>query len=103
MIDFSPTIGHEQSGVRPAVILSVDKFNRGPAGLLVVAPFTSKNKRQPMHVQVSPPEGGLFMTSYIRCENIRSASKERLRQYLGAVSPRAIAEVEMRSRIHIGL
>ena len=69
-VTFDPTLGREQSGTRPALVLSVDKFNHGPADLVVVLPVTSKDKRQPMHVQVSPSEGGLKLTSYIKCEDI---------------------------------
>ena len=42
MVDLNPTRGHEQAGVRPALVVSVDTFNHGPAGLAVVLPVTSR-------------------------------------------------------------
>ena len=36
-LQFEPAIGHEQAGSRPALILSEDLFNEGPAGMVVVA------------------------------------------------------------------
>ena len=39
-LNFDPTLGHEQAGTRPALILSVDLFNEGPADLVVVVPLT---------------------------------------------------------------
>ena len=59
MIDLDPTRGHEQAGKRPALIVSDDVFNSGPAGLVIVLPLTTKSKGVRSHVAVQPPEGGL--------------------------------------------
>lgn len=98
MVDFNPTIGHEQAGVRPGLIVSVDEFNHGASELAVVVPITSKSKNVPMHVPISPPEGGLTMISYIKCEEVRSISRLRLLRHLGIVSTMTIKEVELRLR-----
>jgi mRNA interferase MazF len=102
-MNLDPTVGREQAGTRPALIVSVDKFNRGPADLIVVLPITSKDKKQPIHVPVKPPEGGLSMLSFIKCDDIRSVSKQRLKQFCGAVSAQTMAEVEKRIRILLNL
>jgi len=52
-----PTIGHEQAGSRPALIVSVDIFNEGPADLVVVIPVTRTERKVRWHVPVKPPEG----------------------------------------------
>jgi mRNA-degrading endonuclease toxin of MazEF toxin-antitoxin module len=67
---FLDEAGREQAGTRPALVFSVDKFNHGPADLLIVLPITSKNKSQPLHVEVTPPEGGLKLPSFIKCDDI---------------------------------
>ena len=102
-INLDPTIGREQAGTRPALVLSVDKFNQGPADLVVVLPITSHDKKQPIHVPVQPPEGGLSMPRFIKCEDIRSVSKRRLRRFHGKVSALTMAEVERRLRILLNL
>jgi len=102
-VSFDPTLGREQSGTRPALVLSVDKFNHGPADLVVVLSITSKDKRQPIHVPVTPPEGGLKLASFVKCEDIRSVSRQRFRQFHGIVSARIVAEVEMRVRVLLNL
>ncbi len=84
-------------------MVSVDKFNYGPAGLVVVLPITSKNKNQPIHVPVQPPEGGLSMLSFIKCDDIRSVSKQRLKQFYGTGSAQTMADVEKRIRILLNL
>ena len=82
-VDLDPTRGHEQAGRRPALVISVDLFNQGPADLVVVLPITSKAKGVPLHVGITPPEGGVRMPSYIKCEDIRSVSKQRFGQVPG--------------------
>ena len=102
-INFDPIVGREQAGTRPALILSVDKFNHGPAELVVVLPITSKDKKQPMHVPVTPPEGGLKLLSFIKCEDVRSVSLHRLRKFQGAVAVQTMRDVEQRIRILLGV
>ena len=71
--------------------------------MAVVLPITSKDKRIPFHVKVNPPEAGLKVKSFIKCEDIRSVSVERFATKWGMVDDKTIAEVEQRLRILIGL
>jgi len=98
-----PVRGHEQAGTRPALVVSVDAFNRGPAGLAIVAPVTSRDKRVNLHVPVRASEGGLAQTSFVKCEDVRSVSVERLVRCLGRVDQGTMAHVEDRLRILLGL
>lgn len=84
-------------------MVSVDEFNTGPAGLVVVVPMTTKRRNIPLHVEVNPPEGGVRQTSYIKCEDIRAISRERLVECWGRVGHRTMEEVEDRLRILLGL
>ena len=102
-VDLNPVRGHEQAGQCPGLILSVDLFNLGPAGLVVLLPLTTRRKGIPFHVEVSPPEGGLARRSFIKYEDIRSVSKERLSRRLGTVPPGTLAAVEDRLRILLDL
>jgi mRNA interferase MazF len=103
LVDLNPTRGHEQAGRRPGLVVSVDLFNQGPAGLAVVIPITTREKGIPFHVEIKIPEGGLTKRSFIKCEDIRSISKERLAQKLGRVSRSTMAAVEDRLRILLDL
>ena len=49
--NFSPSIGREQKGLRPAIVISRAIFNR-PSGLAVVCPITSKQKSYPFEVLI---------------------------------------------------
>lgn len=101
--DLDPTVGHEQAGERPVLVLSIDAFNRSPAGLVVVLPITTRIRGVPWHVLLSPPEGGLTRPSVILCEALRSVSQERLERRLGTVSAAALQAVQERLRILLNL
>lgn len=100
-VDLSPTRGHEQAGARPCLVLSVDEFNNGPGGLVFIAPLTTKDRGIPFHVSVDPTE--VKKTSFIRCDSLRSVSRERLLRKLGSVSEETLCQVEDRIRILLGL
>jgi len=103
LVDLNPTRGHEQAGKRPGLIVSVDLFNQGPAGLVVILPITTKAKGIPFHVEINIPEGGLTQQSFIKCEEIRSIAKERLFKRVGRVSDEIMEAVQDRLRILLNL
>ena len=102
-VNLNPVRGHEQAGHRPCLVISVDIFNHGPAGLVVIIPITTKEKGIPFHVAISPPEGGVSKKSFIKCEDIRSISTERLSKCLGTVSLETLKAVEERLKILLDL
>lgn len=85
LVDLNPSRGHEQRGIRPAVVVSVDEFNSCPADLVVVVPITSKNKNIPLHVEIQAKATGIHAVSYAKTEDIRSISKERLIKRIGTI------------------
>ena len=99
LVTLDPTVGREQAGRRPALVVSDDLFNQSHAELVVVLPITSKSKGIRSHVTVSPPEGGLSVQSYIKCEDVRSISIQRIERRLGKVTAGTLKEVENRLRI----
>jgi mRNA interferase MazF len=101
--DFGDPIGHEQGWCRPCLIVSVDGLNHGPAGLAIVLPITSIEKGIPYHVEVNPPEGGLKARSFIKCEDVRSISTDRLIKQFGTVTPATLSEVGYRLRVLLNL
>lgn len=102
-VDLDPTKGREQSGRRPCLIVSDDRLNRSPADLVIVVPITSKDKRIPSHVELNPPEGGLQVRSFIKCEDVRSISMERLVKLMGNVKTATLESVADRLRLLLSL
>jgi mRNA interferase MazF len=103
LADLGATRGHEQAGRRPVLIFSVDAFNAGPAGLVIVLPLTSTVRNVPAHVLVAPPEGGLKRPSVILCDAIRSVTRDCLIRHWGAISAGTLANVEDAVRVLLGL
>jgi len=103
LADLNPTRGHEQAGRRSCLIISVDLFNQGPAGLCVVLPLTTKKKGVLWHVALTPADSGLKLVSYVKCEDIRSISLERLSRRLGSVSSPVLHAVEYRITRLLGI
>ena len=57
-LQFNPQAGHEQSGHRPALVVSPRSYNQ-KAGLALICPITSQVKGYPFEV-VLPREGKLL-------------------------------------------
>ncbi len=54
LVNFNPTIGHEQGNYRPAIIIDRDEVPL-PSNLHIVVPITSKHKGYPLELPL--PDG----------------------------------------------
>jgi mRNA interferase MazF len=102
-VDLNPTVGRDQAGRRPALIVSDNALNTSPRGLVVVIPITGTARGLPTHIPVNPPEGGLTTPSVIMTEQVRSLSKARLANRYGAVTQPTMDQVDRILRIVLGL
>lgn len=101
--DFSPTRGHEQRGHRPALVVSDDRFNDSAAGLVLLCPLTTTERPGiPWHIEVGE-DSGLPQRSFVMCEQIRSASKQRLSGQVGTAPSVVMQQVEDRLRVLMSL
>ena len=50
-LNFSPQVGHEQAGLRPALVLSPIFYNQR-SGMMLVCPITTKIKQYPFEVRI---------------------------------------------------
>lgn len=87
LVDFGEPVGREQAGRRPAVVVSADALNEGPAGVVVVVPLTTAHRGLPSHIEIDPETSGLGEVSYAKCEDVKSISSERLIAHLGRAGP----------------
>ena len=98
-----PGRGKEIHKTRPALVISHDDFSNSPAELLIVLPITSTDLKIPVHIRIDPPEGGIRNASFIKCDQIRTISKERLIKRWGSVSDKTMSQVENAVRILLDL
>ena len=91
-IDFNPTKGHEQSGKRPAIVLSKELFNNY-TNMVLVCPITSNVKDFPTHYIL---EDTKTINGSVLCEHIRSIDyKVRNIKYVERASDNDLLSVMM--------
>ena len=103
MVQLDPVVGHEQAGTRPALIVSVDELNHGPAGLVTLLPVTTRERDLASRVRLPRGEGGLPEVSYIKCEEVRTVSKDRLVRKVGTVEGKYLLQAMTNVRYFLGL
>jgi mRNA interferase MazF len=103
LVDLGDPLGREPAGQRPALVVSDDLWNEGPAGVVVVVPITTVGRGLRTQVEIDDRLSGLDEVSYARCEDIRSVSTQRLVAPLGRVADLDMIRVERVLRVLLGL
>jgi mRNA interferase MazF len=92
-IDLDPTRGHEQSGHRPAIVLTPREYNVR-SGLCIMCPITSRARGYPFEVALSQAHA---ISGVILADQVRSVSWEkRYVKMAGAASIELLDEVRER-------
>jgi mRNA interferase MazF len=92
-IDLDPTIGHEQSGRRPAIVLSAHRYNAA-SGLCVICPITSRARGYPFETALP---GGADIRGVVLADQPRSISwEQRPIRPAGRASDVVLADVRER-------
>ena len=94
LCDLNPVVGTQQAGIRPVVILQIDRAN-AVSPHTIIAPFTTKIRRKllPSHVFVPAGVGGLSQDSVVLCEQIRVIDKSRIIRVLGHLDDSYLQEL----------
>ncbi len=89
-LDFSPQTGHDQSGKRPALVLSPKAYNE-KVGLAIFCPITAQVKGYPFEVALSI-EG---VSGVVLSDRVKSLDwKVRNAGYVGSAPRRVVREVQ---------
>jgi mRNA interferase MazF len=83
--NLDPTLGHEQSGKRPVLVLSEDVFN-DHSGTVIAVVLTSQppSASFPLAFELSDPN--LPKKSWVKISQIRTLSTQRLGKKIGTAS-----------------
>lgn len=105
LVDGSPARGSEQHGKRPALVIQTDAANRNPRyPNTIVLTLSTKGLPVAAHVEIAPDsQNGLRTTSWVKCEQILTISKERLMDFWGNLSPKDLLRVEVAVRTVLSL
>ena len=102
--DLSPSIGSEQSGTRPVLIVQNNIGNKF-SPTVIAAAITSHHKNDlPTHITIKSKEcQGLKKDSVVLLEQIRTLDKRRLRFKLGSINQNLINQVDKALTVSLGL
>jgi mRNA interferase MazF len=103
--DLRPTVGHEQGGRRPALVVGSPLHCSLPISMALVAPCTTVDRGLPHHVALDWEEVGLAQPTFVRTEDVRAISTRRLvgARPIGSLSPRKMAAVRTYLRLMLDL
>lgn len=90
--DLNPVRGHEQSGLRPVLILSHDIFNERSGTVIAVA-ITGQPQRAGFPLTMELKTARLPKRSWIKISQIRTLSVERIGKIIGKASPEEMNQV----------
>ena len=94
-LDFDPQAGHEQSGRRPAFVLSPQSYNK-KTGLMLCCPITTQVKGYPFEVAVA---GATSVKGVILADQVKSLDWQvRRAEKKGIVTKEVLEEVILKIR-----
>lgn len=103
-VELDPTVGHEQAGVRPCVVVSdaeVGGAQRFP--LICVVPITGTAGRGALYPALAPGRSGLTKASWALVDHLRSIDKRRVRRVYGSLTAAELEAVDDGLRLFLGL
>ena len=92
-VDLNPTVGREQAGRRPAVIVASSGYLDAVTELAIVVPATTTNRGWPQHVQLTGPALALARPTYAMTEQPRTISRQRIASVAGTVDNDCLASI----------
>jgi len=94
LINLDPSVGSEQQGLRPCLVLQNNIANSSSLNTVTIAPFTSSLKTFPASVIVQTSQGnGLQNDSRLELSQIRTVDKKRVSKILGILEPKYFQEI----------
>ena len=102
LVNFNPSQGSEQRGIRPALIVQNDVGNE-VSPVTIVAAISSVTKTYPINVEIKPSDSGLEKDSVVKLNQIRTIEKKRLIKRLGRLDSSKMKAVNLALMLSLGL
>jgi len=100
--DLSGTIGSEQGGIRPVLVVqnNVGNFH---SPTIIIAPISTAGKHYlPVHIRIGK-SGGLSRDSTVFLEQIRTIDHQRIRHYVGTLDSEMMRKIDDAIKISLGV
>jgi len=90
--DLNPTLGHEQSGKRPVLVLSNDVFN-DRSGTVIAVALTSIEPRAGFPLTFELSDASLPKKSWVKISQIRTLSIKRISKKITRIAPEELTTI----------
>jgi len=84
--NLDPTVGHEQAGQRPVVVLSADVFNER-SGTVIAMALTSQEQRAGFPLTHELRSVEMKRRTWVKISQVRTLSTRRLGKKIGRIPP----------------
>jgi len=101
LVDFDPTVGHEQAGQRRAVVVSYEAFHS--ARMAAVCPISARGPKYPGEVRLPDGHAGQTKDAVILCHQLRTIDLARVTAYELGGSTQYVTDPEIRRAVRAAL
>jgi mRNA interferase MazF len=104
LVDLDPTLGHEQRGLRPCVVVSDPEVVialRYP--LVAIVPITGRPGEGALYPALDGGASGLRQRSWALADQVRSVDKRRVQRLVGRVSEAELVAIDGALALYLGL
>jgi mRNA interferase MazF len=92
-VNLDPTVGREQAGRRPAVVVASAGYLEAVTELAIVVPATTSDRGWPQHVQLIGSALTLARPTFAMTEQPRTISRRRIASVSGSVDNSCLASI----------
>ncbi|OIN77853.1 type II toxin-antitoxin system PemK/MazF family toxin [Mycobacterium malmoense] len=92
-VRLDPTVGREQRGTRPAVVVASRGYLAAVPGLVIVVPATTRDRDWAHHVRLTGPRLRLPRPTWAMTEQPRTISHARITDRAGSVEPECMRQI----------
>jgi mRNA interferase MazF len=103
-VSLDPTVGNEQWGTRPCIVVSDPDVSGGQRfPLMAVVPLTRTPGAGVLYPRLDPGRSGLSRVSYALIDQVRSVDKKRIRAIGLRIAPSELDSIDTGLRLFLGL
>ena len=104
VVELDPTLGRQQHGVRPCVVVSdPDVIGGQRFPLVCVVPVTGTPGEGLLYPPLVPGQSGLAKKSFALIDHLRSIDKRRVRRVFGELARDEMAAIDEGLAVFLGL
>jgi mRNA interferase MazF len=104
VVELDPTVGHEQRGMRPCVVVSdPDVISGQRFPLVCVVPVTGTPGEGLLYPSLAPGQSGLAKKSFALVDHLRSIDKRRVRRVFGKLEREEMIAIDEGLAVFLGL